>query len=426
MRDLTCIICLSLLGAGLPGSRSASAEPAAPAGSDDAAGKTLFGEERYAEAAAVFEGLWDEQRAPRFLLNAALAREMAGHELQAFIHLRRYLTLQDLEPTAQATAQDRIVALRGRTVRLRVLVSPADLPNEGLLWSFVRDAGSPSASARSAFQMDGQAFAVVAVPGHPGAYDLHVERGDWTLEVSASNYRTRRERLTIARAGSIVLGLEPMSPPLPRVSSTKPRPAPTERDRPQRLPLALGVSGGVVAGLGVGLLVSGYRAPVNLALDDAKYTAEDRQQYRGYLSEDRVGRAHDLIGSGALLVGTAGGLWVGAGAATLRPGKRPMFALLGTGIALGVAGGVAYSVTWSQTRALDFADENRAVAPDAWRTYKGQIVGANVVAGLGVGMAASALIGLIARRISRASDRHVHLQPIFHRAGVSFAAHWRF
>ena len=179
---------LALIAGGLPQAAAAASEPAAVSEGADALAKKLFREQRYPEAALEFERLWAEQQTPKYLFNAAMAREMMGHELQAFVHLQVFIGLPGQPETEITRAKDRIEGVRERTVKLRVRVAPADLP-AGTLELNARRAGAPAGPERPAeVHLNGATLAGLAVAGAPGAYDLPVELGRWELEFTSRGY----------------------------------------------------------------------------------------------------------------------------------------------------------------------------------------------------------------------------------------------
>ena len=165
----------------------------------DVLAKRLFREQRYPEAALEFERLWSEQRTPKYLFNAAMAREMMGHELLAFVHLQVFVGIPGLPDAELTRAKDRIQALRERTIKLRVKVAPADLP-PGTLTLDARRPDDPVASlSPSEARLDGAMLIALAVPGAPGAYDLPVEVGRWDLEFSSQGYLPGRTSVEVTQ-----------------------------------------------------------------------------------------------------------------------------------------------------------------------------------------------------------------------------------
>lgn len=211
-RYLCTLTGMALVAGGMPG-RQAAAAPTASEGvveGPDALAKKMFREQRYPEAALEFERLWSEQGTPKYLFNAAMAREMMGHELQAFVHLQALVGLQGLPEAEITRAKDRIQGLRERTVKLRVRVAPADLPAGSLELRARRGGGPEEGAAPVEVHLDGTALATLAVPGAPGAYDLPVEVGRWELEFTSRGHGPGRTSVQATRgpASQIVVRLE--------------------------------------------------------------------------------------------------------------------------------------------------------------------------------------------------------------------------
>lgn len=201
-RHLCILTGLTLVGGGMPGRQAAAAPTASEVVASegpDALAKTMFREQRYPEAALEFERLWFAQRTPKYLFNAAMAREMMGHELQAFVHLQVFIGLPGLAEAEIARAKDRIQGLRERTVKLRVRVAPADLPAGALALNARRLSGIAGHATPVEVHLDGATVAALAVPGAPGAYDLPVEVGRWELEFTSDGYGPGRTSLHAMR-----------------------------------------------------------------------------------------------------------------------------------------------------------------------------------------------------------------------------------
>jgi hypothetical protein len=155
-----------------------------------------------------------ERHTPKSLFNASMAREMMGHELQAFVHLRQYLGTPDLSETERNKAQERIRVLIERTPKLRVLISPANAAGMKLELHPQRASQPATDAGRSTVHIDGAILEAIAVPGYPGAYDLPIEPGLWNLESTASRHTSIRVSIEVTRARSqqVVLRLAPVVP----------------------------------------------------------------------------------------------------------------------------------------------------------------------------------------------------------------------
>lgn len=190
--ELLACLCLALAG---PPSTTAQG-PEAPVSSDEAAAKQLFGEARYHEAAARYEALWAATTIPKYLFNAAMARELAGHEAHAYLHLLRYLALDSLQPAEIEKARARLEALKQRAVPLQLVVTPPADALSGTLE--LESTGAPTDVGRTPLALDAETLRRTSVPGAPGTFDLYVEPGTWTLSLSARGYVSEQRKISMA------------------------------------------------------------------------------------------------------------------------------------------------------------------------------------------------------------------------------------
>lgn len=89
--------------------------------------KALYAEGRFAEAAEIFERLWEEHGASKYLFNAAAAHEAAGREVVALVHYLHYLQLDGVDPGEWKEVRVRIGKLQARLVPVSVKVTPPAL-----------------------------------------------------------------------------------------------------------------------------------------------------------------------------------------------------------------------------------------------------------------------------------------------------------
>ena len=118
-----------MVAASLPAAAAPAASPtvaAAPEGDGEA--KHLYNERKYPEAAQAFEKLWTATGTSKYLFNAAMARELAGHESHAYLLLRRYLATPGLQTDEAERARGRLEALRRRAVAVRLVIVPEGTP----------------------------------------------------------------------------------------------------------------------------------------------------------------------------------------------------------------------------------------------------------------------------------------------------------
>lgn len=473
MKRKLCILLagLTFVAGGMPGRPAAAApttgEKAVVSEGPDALAKKMFREQRYPEAALEFERLWSEQRTPKYLFNAAMAREMMGHELQAFVHLNALVSLPDLAEAEITRAKDRIQALRERTVKLRVRVAPADLPAGALTLNARHLSGSEGPAAPVEVHLDSATVAALAVPGAPGAYDLPVEVGRWELEFTSSGYGQGRTSLQATRgpARQIVVRLErlvdtvevtaeftPEAALLAGIDVSLQGPAPEQVTRkrverslvtwhlkpgawtleanaagyepvrtafiagvepvrlrvqlaqaPRRLALGLGVAGGVMTVTGtvmLGILGRDWKYAKGELLDETKKGEGNADAWES--ASNRMRRNWEATNAGAGILGV--GLGAGLGAlATFARRRRPIWIVeisAGTVIAVGAAIGydsvlerfdTAHNIVRDgKGRKFDRGGSNENLN----RTH-GEGIAAGLLIGVGVGVAASGLVGLL-------------------------------
>lgn len=157
--------------------------------SEEQRAKELFVQGNHVVAATIYEALWSSRQEPRFLFNAAMARELSGHELQAFVHLQTYLLRPELNADERREAEERLRALKARTKQLRLVLSPATI-DRGALKLVLRRAADGTASdrGRPSVTLDGATMSAIGATGSDGAFDLFLEPGSWTADLSAVGY----------------------------------------------------------------------------------------------------------------------------------------------------------------------------------------------------------------------------------------------
>lgn len=192
---LELLLCVLLAPANTsPVATPASANSAPVATEEEVQAKQAFTEGRYTEAATQYEALWLSSPTPKFLFNAAMARELAEHEAHAYLHLRRYLALPSLQPAEREKGLARLEALMKRTVRLRVESTPeAQLT----LTLELKPGGAATDVGRVPLKLEPETLRLIAVAGAPGAYELYVEPGTWMVAAEAQGYVTVRRDLSV-------------------------------------------------------------------------------------------------------------------------------------------------------------------------------------------------------------------------------------
>lgn len=194
--------------------------PAAP-GDEDAEAKQLFNARKYPEAAQAFEQLFARTQTPKHLFNAAMARELAGHEGHAYVLLRRYLLLRGLAPNEEARARDRVDALQRRTVPVRLVIVPESLPADKLQVTIERTASGHAGDAgRAPLVMGPDLLAQFAVQGLPGQYDLFLEQGPWVFSAAAEGYEPGKQDAAFQTGqAQVAVVLTPLAPPTASVTA---------------------------------------------------------------------------------------------------------------------------------------------------------------------------------------------------------------
>lgn len=192
---LELLLCVLLAPANTsPGATPASANSASVATEEEVQAKQAFTEGRYTEAATQYETLWSSSPTPKFLFNAAMARELAEHEAHAYLHLRRYLALPSLQPAEREKGLARLEALMKRTIRLRVESTPeAQLT----LTLELKPGGVATDVGRVPLKLEPETLKLIAAAGAPGAYELYVEPGSWIVAAEAQGYVTVRREVSV-------------------------------------------------------------------------------------------------------------------------------------------------------------------------------------------------------------------------------------
>lgn len=207
-----------MVAASLPAAAAPAASPtvaAAPAPEGDGEAKHLYNERKYPEAAQAFEKLWTATGTSKYLFNAAMARELAGHESHAYLLLRRYLATPGLQTDEAERARGRLEALRRRAVAVRLVIVPEGKAPAGLVITLERTpSGSIHDAGRVPVEVSGELLAALAVPELPGAFDLFLEPGPWVLAGTAEGRAPGKQEVKIAPGqAQLALALPELPPP---------------------------------------------------------------------------------------------------------------------------------------------------------------------------------------------------------------------
>jgi hypothetical protein len=194
-RRLCALLGVSVLVGSLPAhARTAATSPPA---ADDSDAKQLLRARKYPEAAAAFEQLFAATSAPEHLFDAAVARELAGHEGHAAALWRRYLAQPGLQPAEVERAEDRLAALERRTAAVQIVTLPHDLLARGLELTI-----EPGPAGRDGqpppLVLAGDLLPSFAAPDLPGVFTVPLERGTWVLSARADGHEPARHEFTVA------------------------------------------------------------------------------------------------------------------------------------------------------------------------------------------------------------------------------------
>lgn len=413
-----------------------------------------------ARAAAQFEALADAHPdVPKYHYYAGLARESAGDDLPAYLHMRRFLAAPDAgAPADRRRAEQRIAAIATRTTRLDLrLPARADLTalrltRQGAPALDIPLNILPAVEGRRTLLLTAGEWELAVVPASfpdavipPLRLQLPAGAGRRRVELTA---RQVRHELTLqidppaAVARGVTVRLEhPGVPPLEIAADTptvrrqllpgtwtlsatarRHQPLPphtlvlagptTHRiqlhskwtpDRRRRLRLGLALAGtGLATGIAGSILVAVADHRLQDARDDAR--------------PDGTGEPALVLGdAGAALLGATVGTWLSASSLRART-RRPWIAQIAVGSILGLAGALWYG---DRTSVHD-----SACCPPSLGDRDVDVLLAAGLLGLGSAMTTASTFALIARR--RHLPRRPTLQPTLSRSHFAIRATMNF
>ena len=388
-----------------------------------AAGKVLYAQRKYVEAARIYESV-DTANA---LYNAAMSRAAAGHDAHALLLWIRYLEVAPDDERAEV--QESIDTARRLTVEVQFARSADAAAPRTLVVQAVQHLSAdelrvawPEGQATLRVSLDpGQwSAALEGAKDGPRSLRVHVESGeplrfDLAPELSLSPVRLRLNPPRALRRGVTVTWTGPgevaerrvttpessqweLPPGRWQLAASAPGYDPAERavdvaakpvelamelkrDRESRARLGMGV------GLGVAALAVGGVGAFVLSRGEYSYDPERIETW---------GRANDLSSAGVALVAAPAGLLAGAITGAVRPRSRIAWwtefsvgtLALGSGIAVFSVGERNFS---QQVKAID------AGGPES-HASRGMLLAGAAVAGVGASLLASAVTGLLVRR----------------------------
>ncbi len=413
------------------------------------AAKQHFNEGRYEQAAAGFENLWKQSPNPKYLHYAAMAWAGLGRDTHAIVNWQRVVQTPGASAKISADANEFLVEAFKRAPAV-TLQLPPEAANEAWNIELTPEQGPPIAMPLSeARKPDSPGNVIHLTPGKwtitltgpstyqpataevtvaegtpmpvnlapakvAGTVQLQVQPlvegatavfrdeqgvqpevqhtlangssvslppGRWTVTINAQGYHPYTVRV-VSTAGQVTelpVTLRATGP------GPQPPPDPEELRVPHpKLALGLGIGAGVVAVAGGVLIGVGEGGIARAENPNAtKVVADRRDQFAG----------------GAALLG--GGVGLGITALIARNGmkkKKDWYIPLLSGLAVGAAGGVWFGLT-SRTQYNDLEDfaEKTGTVTSGWVTkMRANVYGSTLLSGMGAGLAAGALGGLIA------------------------------
>lgn len=314
--------------------------------------RALYGEREYVAAARQYERLWQDHGTPKYLYNAAAAREAAGHLASALALWTRYEASAGVEEEERAELRPRLEAMRVRLVATTVVVTPDHVLGPAATFSCERSDGA----APESFAIPAALVADIT----PGSFTLHLAPGAWTLRLSPApevpEFSPVGAPLEVRQSpGQILL-------PVSRGSNRQVGLDAPERDV-SRLTLGLGGAAGGVALLGIVVLAVTTEPPTT------------------------VDESLRNISAGSGLLGAAIGLGAAAGLETLPATRRRHRLQLGAGGAVAFAGLLYHLIAWGKFQEYDHcpspeetektsvgsSEEGTSAVPDPCASFKEKI-----------------------------------------------------
>lgn len=407
-----------------------------------------YKEDRFGPAAWAFEALAkDYPENAKYHYFAGLARENAGHDTHAALHLRQFLASDAGTPEEREIAKKRVAAIAKRTTRVRVSLPSGESP-KALQISYTGPK-PPAAVPKLTILLN-------TLPREGTAYELTLEPGLWDLEAAPRQMgdvyidTTRIEvqageplKFVKLNTSPVIHELElTLGPPkavrrgvkihlrrteLPpedhtftaRTDTTRQellpgtytyeatargfRPAhgelrvrqptfetitlaPKLDPQERRRRLTLGLS---LAGVG---LATGAAGAVLLALSQSRLDRfAGQQQFDKFESI----AALNMGDTGAGLLGATAGLLLGAASSPIRS-RRPWQAEIGIGALITVAGAVWYGFEFQHWR--EHQNDHTDELPIGFLDGRPRSFGAAASLGLGVGLITGATAGLLSLR----------------------------
>ncbi|MCY0991083.1 hypothetical protein OV203_28320 [Nannocystis sp. ILAH1] len=369
----------------------APAETTRPAASSDRAERTARAAEffeggRYVEAALEFEALRrDYPDEPSILFNAAASRDAAGHFAHAVAYVREYLGRTDIGPDDRKQGEEQLAEAARKVTPVTVTVT---LPLEGpqTVTVVARHVSSSPADLRPELSFP--------LPNPRQSLKLELDPGAWSVRVEGSSYQSAEQQVAVGSA-PLAISLRPVLAPVVRPEPPQARMVPPEVVKGTARGLYIG--GGAMAAVGLGLIgggvgmIHGQRVK---ACDDPTL-ADCRRRFASAFVVRNVGST--LLGAGAGLAASAL-VWRANDARQRMIAWSALAAVGGVGLILGEVMVVRGSIPFSR----DNTNPEGTLAgwSEHWREHRHSALPAlgATLRGLGVGLLAGAVTGLIVQR----------------------------
>ncbi len=438
-----------------------------------AAAGAEFDARNFPEAVRLFEALVAAHPdVPKYHYFAGLARESAGDDTAAYVHMRNYLASDTKNPAERKRATRRTAAILARTTKL-TLQTPAYTAPVNLrltrLGAAHRNA-APLVIPLVAVRTTGETHELALTPGEweialdparlgdmeavprrinvfDGMRTMTVEistrpvRHELTLELGPARALKRGIRLDLHRINGPTLGLKTRAPEVRRelppgtwvyevqargflpqtqtIELNGPHLVTLELapkwsdDRRKRLKLSLGLAG---AGLATGIAGAALLAYADNLL---KHPIAIPKSNSSESANEIDAPALIYADAGSALLGTTLGIWLGAASRVSRS-RRLWLAELAIG-AVGVAGGASWFAIYVTN---DF--DRMSAPPSSLGTSEWQAPTASGLLGLGAGLLTSTIVNLTSHRAWRKTNHTarkrflVQSSPLSSRIEVNF------
>lgn len=385
---------------GIMAQASGTGRPAAMDSKDEraAAAASKYEQNRPVEAALGFEGLWrDYPDTPDFLFNAATSRFAAGHFAHTIAHTDQYLAGKALGESGRKAAetQRRAAVLQTGVVVVNVQFG-APPQGQAVVELVAQFVSRDSSDIRSELVFE-------AKPDGTGT--LHLDPGFWTVRAQAAGYQSAERQVEVHKGQSTTVELDLAPAQVTPPDGTTERPAHPREVPPvvvRRSKIGFGVVGGVSAAAGVGVIISG-----SIQARNARDCTKDYQSCAIDLSHGVTNR-----GVGVLVLGTGLGLivgilpWMAKGAGAR---KKAWIAQTVIGGASAVAGLIVLGAT--RPAFVDALVAGETTDNGLKDVNASSHVAGNLMLGLGLGTAISAITNLIVQ--------HHHLRKVEMSASIA-------